>query len=69
MVQNKTRALWKWFCYKLDVGFYLDFMKRGNVTAGFVGKKALSELSRSLKYDFISFSPLVKWNATEAFVP
>lgn len=53
-------ALWKWFCYKLDVGFYLDFVKRGSVKAGFVGKKALSELSRRLKYNFISSSTLVK---------
>lgn len=34
-------------------------MKRGNVKAGFVGTKAVSEPSRSLKYSFISFSPLV----------
>lgn len=59
VVCNKPHALWKWFCYKLDVGFYLGFMKRGNVKAGFVGTKAVSEPSRSWKYSFISFSPLV----------
>lgn len=53
-------ALWKWFCYKLEVGFYLDFMKRGNVKAGFAGRAAVSERSRSSKYDFISFLALLK---------
>lgn len=55
-------ALWKWFCYKLDGGFYLDFMKRGNVKAGFVGTAAVSEHSRSLKHNFISF--LLRLNET-----
>lgn len=34
-------------------------MKRGNVKAGFVGTRAVSEPSRSLKFSFISFPPLV----------
>lgn len=59
VVWNKPHALWKWFCYKLDVGFYLGFMKRGNVKAGFMGTRAVSEPSRSLKFSFISFPPLV----------
>lgn len=43
-------------------------MKRGNVKAGFAGKRAVSELSRSLKYNFISFSSPVKRNGKEALV-